>query len=138
MRTLTDQERCRSKKYDGTRCPMPVEPGTRLCHFHHVDGPLFDLNPGDPRPIELSIDTLKNAESIQYAVARVCEHLLLGKLDAKRAAIILYGLQVATSNLARLNADVPVPSEPVPSASPAPDALPPGTIQACEEVASAV
>jgi len=159
MRVLTDQERCRSKKFDGTRCKSPVEPGTHLCHFHHVDGPLYDLNPGDPRPIELSIETLKNAESIQATVARVCEHLLLAKLDAKRAAVILYGLQVATSNLPRLNASAaaaPVasaPSEPAPAPSavppksstpePEPDPLPPGTIQAysieaCEEVTSAL
>ncbi len=133
MPRLTDQERCRSKKYDGTRCPMPVTPGTRLCHFHNVDGPVFDLNPGDPEPIQLSFDALKTPESVQLAIARICEHVLIGKLDPKRAGVILYALQVATSNLARLK----------PQASQAPaltdqDALPPGTIQACEANAPAV
>jgi len=104
------------------------------------------------------LPVLEDAASIQLAITQVCEHLLHRRLDPKKAGILLYAMQVASSNLGRLNEDksqkkstaensnsveasspAPASSEAVSSAqndtnsmsSAEPDRLPPGTIQAC-------
>jgi hypothetical protein len=70
-------------------------------------------------------------------ITQVCEDLLHRRLDAKKAGILLYATQVASSNLGRLNQEkTPENTNESPSEAPAlsePDRLPPGTIQACEQ-----
>jgi hypothetical protein len=90
-------------------------------------------------------------------ITQVCKHLLHRRLDPKKAGVLLYAMQVASSNLARLSEDrsqektqdntlnppspVPASSEPISTAQDnsgsippgEPDRLPPGTIQASEQ-----
>jgi hypothetical protein len=97
------------------------------------------------------LPVLEDASSIQLAISQVCEHMLHRRLDTKKASVMLYAMQVASSNLARMNRekiqdnDQPNKQESVPASSEAsailqddpasgdPERLPPGTIQACEQ-----
>jgi len=97
------------------------------------------------------LPVLEDASSIQLAISQVCEHMLHRRLDTKKASVMLYAMQVASSNLARMNRekiqdnDQPNKQESVPASSEAsailqddpasgdPERLPPGTMQACEQ-----
>jgi len=46
---------------------------------------------------------LDDATSIQATITLVCEHLLHRRLEPKKAGILLYAMQVASSNLSRMN-----------------------------------
>jgi hypothetical protein len=88
-------------------------------------------------PAPFLLPVLEDAASIQLAITQVCERLLERRLDAKKTGILLYALQVASSNLSRLSQEK---TEENTNESPAdasessdPDRLPPGTIQACEQ-----
>jgi hypothetical protein len=132
-------ERCQRVKVNGTQCGSPAIRNTEFCYFHTWCRPAqVDVSTSatvPPAPFLLPV--LEDAASIQLAITQVCEHLLHRRLDAKKAGILLYAMQVASSNLGRLNqektqenslqspADAPASSDP--------DRLPPGTIQACEQ-----
>ena len=53
-------------------------------------------------PIEIDFPALEDRESIQGAVSMLVSALGKNRLDSKRAATILYGLQVASGNVAKL------------------------------------
>lgn len=53
-------------------------------------------------PIDIDFPALEDRESIQVAVSMLVSALGKNRLDPKRAATILYGLQVASSNVAKL------------------------------------
>jgi len=53
-------------------------------------------------PIEISFPALEDRESIQVAVSMLVSALGKNRLDSKRAATILYGLQVASGNVSKL------------------------------------
>lgn len=132
-------ERCQHIKVSGDRCGAPALHDQKLCRFHNVCRPTrIDVSTSaaePPAPFLLPI--LEDASSIQMTITQICEHVLHRRLDAKKAGILLYAMQVASSNLGRLGeerakenpeespADAPSSSEP--------DRLPPGTIQACEQ-----
>jgi len=46
---------------------------------------------------------LDDANSIQRALAKVCQNLLHRRLDPKKAGVLLYAIQLASSNLHRPN-----------------------------------
>ena len=131
-------ELCQHIKMNGDRCGAPALRGEKLCRFHNFCGSVqVDVSTSAAVPAApFFLPALEDAASIQLAITQVCEHLLHRRLDAKKAGILLYAMQVASSNLGRLSqektqenpnespSDAPVSSEP--------DRLPPGTIQASE------
>jgi len=101
------------------------------------------------------LPVFEDAVSIQSAISDVCEMMLHRRIEAKEASILLYAMQVASTNMAQLNSlkgqrkqkssEKGQPPNPASSAPPAdassannlpadssePTRLPPGTIQAC-------
>lgn len=155
-------ERCQHIKMNGDRCGASALRNQKFCRFHNCCGPVqIDVSTSAAVPAApFFLPVLEDPASIQLAITQVCEHLLHKRLDAKKASILLYAMQVASSNLARLNEDknqdksqkkssdennqensVEVSSEAIPTgqddshsvSSGEPDRLPPGTIQACEQ-----
>lgn len=147
---------CQHIKLNGNRCGSPALRDRKFCHFHEGYSPArVDVSTSaqfPPAPFYLPV--LEDASSIQLAISQVCEHMLHRRLDPKKASVMLYAMQVASSNLARMNREkieddsqrkkeksVPASSEMSGTieedssaiASGNPDRLPPGTIQACEQ-----
>jgi hypothetical protein len=56
-------------------------------------------------PAPFFLPVLEDAPSIRLAIAQICEHLLHRRLDAKKAGVLLYAMQVASSNLDRESKD---------------------------------
>jgi hypothetical protein len=148
-------EICAQRKWNGDPCRSRVVYGERFCHYHMVMGkPKVEIN-NDPSG-HTYLPVFEDAVSIQNAISDVCEMMLHRRIEAKEASILLYAMQVASTNMALLNSkkgqrkqnsqkkgpppnpsssapptQVP-PANNSPTISSEPQRLPPGTIQACE------
>jgi|SRR5271156_401048 len=100
-------ERCQRIKMNGDRCGSPALRDQEFCHFHVCCSPVqVDVSTSatvPPAPFFLPV--LEDAASIRLAIAQICEHLLHRRLDAKKAGVLLYAMQVASSNLDRESKD---------------------------------
>lgn len=148
---------CAQRKANGDPCQSPALRGERFCHYHKMMGlpkVQIDNNPSG----HTYLPVFEDAASIQSAISDVCEMMLHRRIEAKEASILLYAMQVASTNMAQLNSrkgqrkaksqkkgspSNPASSAPSPSTeaiatndastiSSQPSRLPPGTIQACE------
>jgi hypothetical protein len=127
-------------------------------HYHKGMGkPAVNIDNGPSGHACLPV--FEDAVSIQSAISDVCEMMLHRRIEAKEASILLYAMQVASTNMAHMNGDKgqrqdkskskkKTSAEPSSSAalsskggstassaisSSEPQPLPPGTIQACEQ-----
>jgi hypothetical protein len=114
---------CRHIKLNGERCGSPALRDQAFCYFHrtladrHPKPPASDhtptiLHPMDPtRELQiaaitqphLNLPPLEDRESIQLAASIIVGALARNTLDPARAGTLLYGLQVASTNAARLS-----------------------------------
>jgi hypothetical protein len=78
--------------------PYPVGPATTPCHPERSEGPAV-TTPLDLPPVE-------DTESIQLALIDVLQALAANQLDTKRAGLLLYGLQVASANAAKMHLSI--------------------------------
>lgn len=97
---------CRHTKTDGRRCQSPALATSAFCHFHQklrrarkstiAAGPGLSTNVLHP---------LRNAHSIQQALAMVFNGLSTGQLHPTQAGKMLFALQTAASNLQRTSSE---------------------------------
>jgi hypothetical protein len=110
---------CEHIKPNGEFCASPALRGRHYCYFHltHIGRRIraerardavaaksaeADANANaktSTAPFELP--PLEDAASIQIALMQVMDAILHDRIDTKRAGLLLYGLQTASSNLAR-------------------------------------
>jgi hypothetical protein len=146
---------CAQRKANGDPCQSPALRGERFCHFHKTMGmPKVNIDNGPSGHTYLP--AFEDAVSIQSAISDVCEMMLHRRIETREASILLYAMQVASTNMAQLNskkgqrkqksqkkgpppnpASSAPPAEPPtannsPTISSEPPRLPPGTIHACE------
>jgi hypothetical protein len=116
---------CRHIKTNGSRCQSPSLSGGVWCYFHnrvHQSHSHF-CNNQEPRLIpgqHLKLNALEDSESVQVALSLVINALATGHLEARRATALLYGLQLASRNAARLPVE-PKPADVVRSFSLTPE-----------------
>jgi len=100
---------CRHIKTNGTRCKAPSLTDGTWCYFHHrlhqrhaafrpTQATRGYLIPGQ----HIELTALEDRESVQVALSVVINALATGHLETKRATALLYGLQLASMNTARL------------------------------------
>jgi hypothetical protein len=105
---------CRHIKTNGRRCASPRLTGRDLCYFHaHIHqrqdlmiqthSPIIPTNQSTSytpaaHPIEIDLPVLEDAESIQVSISLLVAALARNRIDSKRAAVLLYGLQLASAN----------------------------------------
>ena len=151
-------ELCAQRKCDGDPCQSRALRGEKFCHYHKVMGkPAINIDNGPTGHAYLPV--FEDAVSIQSAISDVCEMMLHRRIETKEASILLYAMQVASTNMAHMNGDKgqrkhksPKKNSAEPNSSAAlsskeastvhdspttsssgPEFLPPGTIQACEQ-----
>jgi hypothetical protein len=93
---------CKHVKANGEFCGSPALRGRAHCYFHlTVLGRRLrtqkHIMQGENHYLQLP--TLEDANSIQMALMQVMEALLRDQIDNKLAGLLLYGLQIASSNL---------------------------------------
>ncbi|MGZ4854819.1 MAG: hypothetical protein ACXVKH_06295 [Candidatus Angelobacter sp.] len=87
--------RCRYEKPDGRGCRAPRVRGKKYCHMH--------LMLEEARPEKIKLPSLGDANAIQAAIAKGAQAVVDGKLDQKQAGILGYYLQLALSNVKRVD-----------------------------------
>jgi len=109
---------CRHIKTNGERCGTPALRDNVYCYFHRtvalshsrpapevptvlhpLDGGEAQILPGQPA---LNLPPLEDREAIQIAASMIVGALARNTLDTRRAATLLYGLQVASANAGQL------------------------------------
>ena len=99
--TATDPKRrylCRHVFTEGHRCGSPALRGKDLCYNHsrsRREAPISGRSGTFPMP------RIDDRAAIQLALFEVLSRLSGGDIDYKRGGILLYGLQIASSNLPR-------------------------------------
>jgi hypothetical protein len=98
-------ERCQHIKMNGQRCGSPALRNQEFCYFHDRCCPVtVDVSTSAQYPAApFFLPVLEDATSIQATITQVCKNLLHHRLDPKKAGILLYAMQVASSNLSRLD-----------------------------------
>ncbi len=102
---------CEHIKTNGEFCGSPALRGRNYCYFHltHIGRriraervhAIAVANSLDSSVVPLELPPLEDANSIQIALMQVVDAILHNRLDTKRAGLVLYALQTASSNLAR-------------------------------------
>jgi hypothetical protein len=134
IRNLMSIQYCRHIKINGERCGSPALRNELFCYYHvefkryhprcdsRRDPGLAVLHPmtlqdGSQRnPIlaeqlpQLNLPELEDRHSIQVALSMVITALTEARIDPKLAALLFYGLQVASTNAHKLN---PIPERPL-------------------------
>ncbi len=155
-------ELCRERKYNGDPCQSRALYGEIVCHYHKVMGK--DAVNIDNKPSgHAYLPVFEDAVSIQSAITDVCEMMLHRRIEPKECSILLYAMQVASTNMAHMNGNnvqsknnkgkkskknngsdpsssvaALLPENASTTSAPASGALPPGTIQACAEDAPGI
>ena len=130
---------CIQRKCNGDPCQSFALSGKSFCHYHGVMGkPAVNI---DNKPSgHTYLRPFEDSVSIQNSISDVCEMMLHRRIEPKEASILLYAMQVASTNMAHMNGDKGQSNgksqnknqenHPEPAALSAPDSLPPGTIHA--------
>jgi hypothetical protein len=82
---------CRHIKTNGLRCKSPALKGGQFCYFHariHKSTRIATFE-------DFEIPVPEDPISIRLSLARVCNALISGHIDPRRAGQILYALQIA-------------------------------------------
>ena len=115
--------RCRHIKVNGTQCGSPALRSKNFCFYHHKDRPL-------PVPCfsdieyatgEITLPFFEDAHSIQAVIRQVVQMVLQKRLERKTASLLLYALQIASSNLKRMDLEKPQPEQVVTDLEPVVD-----------------
>ncbi len=103
MRAAHDAPRCQHVKADGTRCGSPALTQRPYCYAHaQMLRPAQGLAPLPP---------LEDANAIQCALMLVADAIVRDLIDLKRAALLLYALQIASANLKRVRFEPFMPDD---------------------------
>lgn len=95
---------CAQRKANGDPCQSPALRDERFCHYHKVMGkPAINIDNGPSDHAYLPV--FEDAVSIQSAISDVCEMMLHRRIETKEASILLYAMQVASTNMAHMNGD---------------------------------
>jgi hypothetical protein len=89
---------CRHVYTDGHRCGSPALRGQNLCYYHLRSR---RESPCANRGGSFSMPRIDDRASVQLALFEILSRIAGGDIDHKRGSILLYGLQIASSNLSR-------------------------------------
>src|ERR1700690_2170173 len=95
---------CIQRKCNGNPCQSRALRGESVCHYHRVMGTPkvnFDNAPSGHTYLPL----FEDAVSIQSGISDVCEMILPRRIEPKEASILLYAMQVASTNMAHMNGE---------------------------------
>ena len=92
--------RCHHIKVNGTQCGSPALREEKHCYYHmRYRRKSTDVNLNVQEHGTITLPTLEDANSIQVGLAEVIRLLATQQIDHRTAALMLYALQIASSNL---------------------------------------
>lgn len=105
--------RCQHIKVSGTQCGSPALRKKSFCFYHQQNRPLTVecYSEGQYATGEIALPVFEDAHSIQTVIRQVVQMILQKRIERKTASLLLYALQIASSNLKRLELEKPQPAE---------------------------
>lgn len=105
--------RCRHIKVNGTQCGSPALRDQNFCFYHHKERPwpVECYSDGEYATGDVILPYFEDAHSIQAVVRRVMQMLMQKRIERKTASLLLYALQIASSNLKRMDLEKPQPEQ---------------------------
>ena len=105
--------RCRHIKVNGTQCGSPALRNKNFCFYHQQDRPLKVecYSEGPYATGEIALPLFEDAHSIQTVIRQVVQMVLQKRIERKTASLLLYALQIASSNLKRIELEKPQPEQ---------------------------
>ena len=104
--------RCRHIKVSGAQCGSPALRSQNFC-FYHQERPLmvpcyYDRD----YPLgEINLPLFEDAHSVQSVIRQVVQMVMQKRLERETAGLLLYALQIASSNLKRMDLERPLPEQ---------------------------
>jgi len=106
--------RCRHIKVNGTQCGSPALRHQNFCFYHQQDRPTLTdcyYKPDEYPTGVIALPIFEDAHSIQTVIRKVVQMVLQNSLERKTAGLVLYALQIASSNLKRMELEKPQPEQ---------------------------
>jgi hypothetical protein len=105
--------RCRHIKVSGTQCGSPALRNKNFCFYHQQDRPMTVecYSEGEYATGEIALPVFEDAHSIQVVIRQVVQMVLQKRIERKTASLLLYALQIASSNLKRMDLEKPQPEQ---------------------------
>jgi hypothetical protein len=105
--------RCRHIKASGTQCGSPALRNKNFCFYHQQVRPLTVecYSEGEYATGEIDLPVFEDAHSIQTVIRQVVQMVLQKRIERKTASLLLYALQIASSNLKRMELEKPQPDQ---------------------------
>src|ERR1700716_3966160 len=105
--------RCQHIKVSGIQCGSPALRNKTFCFYHQQNRPVtvecyYD---GGYATGEINLPVFEDAHSIQTVIHQVVQMVLQKRLERKAASLLLYALQLASSNLKRMALEKPQPEQ---------------------------
>jgi hypothetical protein len=109
---LVQIRRCQHIRVHGAQCGSPALREEKWCYHHSQTRPeRVKVKGADGKTSEILVPLFEDAGSIQMAVRQVAVLLLQDKIDSKKAGLMLYALQIASTNLKRMAEEKPRPAQ---------------------------
>ena len=108
------QYQCRHIFTDGHRCGSRCLRNEHFCYYHHTTRPPV-ANPLERRSRRsaFTLPLPEDRSAIQLAIGQVLLRIAGNQVDTRRAALLLYGLQIASTNIKREKAPAQIPAQTV-------------------------
>src|SRR6202158_4341465 len=109
----SEAPRCRHVKVNGTQCGSPAVRSKSFCFYHQQHRPLtVECYSEGPYPSgEILLPVFEDAHSVQSVIRQVMQMVLQKRIERKTASLLLYALQIASSNLKRMELEKPQPEQ---------------------------
>src|ERR1039457_6285485 len=105
--------RCQHIKVSGIQCGSPALRSKKFCFYHQQNRPLTVecYSEGQYATGEIVLPVFEDAHSIQTVIRQVVQMVLQKRIERKTASLLLYALQIASSNLKRMELEKPQPEQ---------------------------
>ena len=97
---------CRHIFTDGRRCAAFSLRNETFCYFHHTTRGAASPNTCRTRrrrSASFAVPPAEDRSAVQYTIGEVLRRIASNEIDPRRAGLLLYGLQIASMNLPRLD-----------------------------------
>jgi hypothetical protein len=109
----SETPRCRHIKVNGTQCGSPAVRSKSFCYYHQQHRPIVAecYADGEYSTGEILLPVFEDAHSVQSVISQVMQMVLQKRIERKTASLLLYALQIASSNLKRMELEKPQPEQ---------------------------
>ncbi|MEO6805100.1 MAG: hypothetical protein ABI209_03035 [Edaphobacter sp.] len=107
------QYQCRHIFTDGRRCSSPCLRQEEFCYYHHTTRkPVANPRQRRSRRSTFHLPLPEDRSAIQSSIGQVLQRIASNDIDPRRAGLLLYGLQIASLNLPKVQPSTKAAAEP--------------------------